>query len=162
MNFISFVRIEEVSEASQCQMDDSGESWTISENNYTIRPNIELCRFLSHRALEEVISIEHSTSLSLEASDCFKVRELEKNWVELTKDRKNFRQEIWYKTHIDISRREEITLLKYLAEHLKHIKRITLDRIALSNTEELSVTKKEIIVQAPMNLSTNASAALSG
>ncbi|CAG8781634.1 13498_t:CDS:2, partial [Racocetra fulgida] len=36
--------------------------------------------------LEEAISIERSTSLPLEAPDCFKVRGLEKNWAELTKD----------------------------------------------------------------------------
>ena len=45
-----------------------------------------LCRFLSHRALEEAISIERSTPLPLEAPDCFKVRGLEKSWADLTED----------------------------------------------------------------------------
>ncbi|CAG8624706.1 955_t:CDS:2 [Paraglomus occultum] len=64
-----------------------------------------LCRFLSHRALEKAISIERSTPLPLEASDCFKVRGLEKSWAELTKD----------------GRGEGITPLEHLAEHLKQV-----------------------------------------
>ncbi|CAG8617603.1 12342_t:CDS:2, partial [Dentiscutata erythropus] len=59
--------------------------------------------FLSNRALEEAISIERSTPLPLEALDCFKVRGLEKNWAEITKD----------------GREEGITPLEHLANHLK-------------------------------------------
>ncbi|RHZ84462.1 hypothetical protein Glove_81g80 [Diversispora epigaea] len=68
-------------------------------------------RFISHRTLEEAISFE--------APDCFKVRGLEKNSAELTKDGRDFCQEIWYRTHIDLSRREGITSLEHLAIHLK-------------------------------------------
>ncbi|CAG8567898.1 349_t:CDS:2, partial [Paraglomus brasilianum] len=72
-------------------------------------------------ALEEAISIERSTPLPLEAPDCFKVRGLEKSWADLTEDGRDFRQEIWYRTHIIVSRREGITPLEHLAEHLKQV-----------------------------------------
>ncbi|CAG8744216.1 27420_t:CDS:2, partial [Dentiscutata erythropus] len=89
--------------------------------------------FLSHRALEKAISIERSTPLPLEAPDCFKVRWLEKNWAELTKD----------------GRGEGITPLEHLANHLK---RVTLNQIACSNMEGLSATKKGIMVQAILDV----------
>ncbi|CAG8810471.1 44627_t:CDS:2, partial [Gigaspora margarita] len=84
-----------------------------------------LCRYLSHRALEEAISIERSTSLPLEPPECFKVRGLEKNWFELTKEG-----------------REPTSLYQ----------EVTLDRVALFGMEELCATKKGIMVQAILDV----------
>ncbi|CAG8609183.1 2497_t:CDS:2, partial [Diversispora eburnea] len=84
--------------------------------------------FLSHRALEEAISIERSTSLPLEAPDCFKIS-VKRLGIEPTS---------LYRGVGD-----GITPLEHLAEHLKH---------ALSNMEGLSVTKKGIVVQAILDV----------
>ncbi|RHZ44382.1 hypothetical protein Glove_735g2 [Diversispora epigaea] len=75
---------------------------------------------MSHTDLEEAISSEIFTPLPLEVPDCFKARGLEKDWSRLIKEGRDFRREDWYSTHIHSARREGITPLEHLAEHLKH------------------------------------------
>ncbi|CAG8602824.1 9141_t:CDS:2, partial [Diversispora eburnea] len=106
--------------------------------------NFQVPTIFQIKALEEAISIERSISLSLEAPDCFKIRELEKDWAELTKDgRLGIEPTSMYRGNWT---QKTKTLTKKNSNAPRQ--RITLNRDALSNMEGLSITKKGIMVQA--------------
>ncbi|CAG8513684.1 13119_t:CDS:2 [Ambispora gerdemannii] len=118
------------------------------------------------RALEEAISTERSTPLPLEAPDCFKVRGLEKVGPNLQKTGEISAKRSGIE-HMSIYRGVKgITPLEHLAKYLKR-ERVNLEtdtededidqeqshRIELlSDMEGLSATKKEIMVQAILDI----------
>ncbi|CAI2189731.1 11827_t:CDS:2, partial [Funneliformis geosporum] len=44
---------------------------------------------------------------------------LEEQWADLNKNGRDFRKEIWFRTHIDLSRKEKITPLEHLANFFR-------------------------------------------
>ncbi|CAI2197034.1 15812_t:CDS:2, partial [Funneliformis geosporum] len=52
-----------------------------------------------------------------EIPSCFEG--LEEQWADLNKNGRDFRKEIWFKTHIDQAKKENITPLEHLADFLR-------------------------------------------
>ncbi|CAB4431852.1 unnamed protein product [Rhizophagus irregularis] len=79
-----------------------------------------LLRFFSNTSTSNNTSEDTPSNNILttpEIPSCFEG--LEEQWAELNKDGRDFRNEIWFKSHISMSRKENITPLEHLANFLR-------------------------------------------